>query len=432
MTRTSAALFSLLLLCVFLTPGANAQSRARRVTQNPPTLGGASSQSGGSSSRQNPASSAPNNGTEEVGEGDVVRVNTTLVSIPVSVMDRDGKYIPNLRKEDFRIYEDGVEQRVAYFAAVEKPFTVALLMDTSGSTHFKLEDIQDAAIAFIDQLRPEDRVMVVSFDDRINVLSEPTTDHYRLRDAIRSTRTGGGTRLYDAVDFVINQRFNHIEGRKALVLFTDGVDTTSRHKTYEDNVRDAEELDGIVYTVQYDTYEDVQSRGGGGGWPSRGGRRGPTIFNFPFPLPFPNPGGGMGRGRGGGGGAGSSRAEYERADEYLTDMAEKTGGRHYRAENESNIAQSFALIAEELRRQYSIGYYPKTRPQVGQRRQIRVRVNRPDLVVRARDSYIYNPSAASTTAQDNNQTQSKPELKRHFAGQPSAQQADKEVVRMNP
>src|SRR6267142_1334547 len=133
-------------------------SQAARPSR-PPVLGGANRDP----NEQKPgASQQKDAGPEEVGEGDVVRVETTLVSIPVSVMDRDGKYIPNLRKEDFRVWEDGVEQRVAYFASTEKPFTVALLIDTSGSTKFKLEEIQDAAITFVDQLRADDRVMVVS------------------------------------------------------------------------------------------------------------------------------------------------------------------------------------------------------------------------------------------------------------------------------
>src|ERR1700694_2361379 len=166
-------------------------------------------------------------GPEDVGEGDVVRVETTLISIPVSVMDRDGKYIPDLRKEDFRVWEDGAEQQVAYFASTEKPFTVVLMIDTSGSTRFKLQEIQNAAIAFVEQLRADDRVMIVSFSDKIRVLAQPTNDRYALRNAIRQTEPGSGTRLYDAVDQVINQQFNRIEGRKAIVLFTDGVDTTS-------------------------------------------------------------------------------------------------------------------------------------------------------------------------------------------------------------
>src|SRR5919199_2389846 len=209
-------------------------------------------------------------GPQEVDENEVVRVNTTLVTIPVSVMDRDGKYVPSIAQNEFRIYEDGVEQQLAYFATVEKPFTVALVLDNSTSTKFKTEEMQDAAIAFVDQLRPEDRVMVVAFDQHVRVLAEPTNDRRRLRDAIRQTHNEGDTSLYDAIDFVIHQRFNHIEGRKAIVLFTDGVDTSSSHASYESNVRDAEELDALVYPVEYNTYEDVnsgQTTGGGGSWP---------------------------------------------------------------------------------------------------------------------------------------------------------------------
>ena len=212
-----------------------------------------------------------------------MRVNTSLVTIPVSIMDRNGRYIPDLRKEDFRIFEDGAEQEVAYFGAIEQPFTVALLLDTSGSTEFKIEEIQDAAIAFVDQLRPEDSVMVIEFDDSIDVLSEPTGDRRQLRNAIRRARSGGGTRLYDAVDFTI-QRLNRIKGRKAIVLFTDGVDTTSRKASYESNVEDAEELDAIVYPVQYDTYA---GHGMGGGWPPTSrGPRSRSHSRFPLPLPF--------------------------------------------------------------------------------------------------------------------------------------------------
>src|SRR5437660_4505739 len=160
----------------------------------PPVLGGATRDP----NEQKPATQQKDAGPEEVGEGDVVRVETTLVSIPVSVMDRDGKYIPNLTKDDFRIWEDGAEQKVAYFASTEKPFTVALLIDTSGSTRFKLGEIQDAAIAFVEQLRADDRVLVVSFSDKIKMLTpQPTSDRNALRYAIRQTEPGSGTRLYD-------------------------------------------------------------------------------------------------------------------------------------------------------------------------------------------------------------------------------------------
>src|SRR4029079_5356997 len=127
----------------------------------------------------------------------------------------------------------------------------------SPSTQFRLEDIQDAAISFINQLRPDDKVMVVSFNDNIKILSEFTTDRNKLNRAIQRSKTDDGTRLYDAVDMVINQQLSRIQGRKAIVLFTDGVDTTSRRASFESNVMDAQELDALIYPVQYDTSNDM-------------------------------------------------------------------------------------------------------------------------------------------------------------------------------
>jgi VWFA-related protein len=439
--RKIAAFCLLLSLFVVYAQSGKTQTRPRRVGQattsappttappvttpvpaqrsRPPVLGGAPTSNPSSSTAQTSAPPASNDENEEVGDGDVLRVSTTLVSVPVSVMDRAGKYVPNLQQRDFRIFEDGVEQQVAYFASVEKPFTVALVIDTSGSTRFKIEEIQDAALAFVDQLRADDRVMVVSFDDKIRVLAEPTSDRYMLRNAIRQTHTGDGTKLYDALDLVINQRFNRIQGRKAIVLFTDGVDTTSKRASYESTMRDAEELDALIYPVQYDTYQDMQGGGGGGGgrgggWPGRGGRRGGGgTGNTAMDILIGILGGGsVGIGGGGGGGnIGTSRSDYERADAYLRELAEKTGAREYRADSVYNISQAFGLIAEELRRQYSLGYYPKSGAQAGQRKQIRVRVNQPGLIVRARDSYI--SAGTSATAQDAaTQPQQRPELRK--------------------
>ncbi|HEY0004914.1 MAG TPA: VWA domain-containing protein [Pyrinomonadaceae bacterium] len=377
------------------TKSAPATNAPPTSSTRPPVLGGANNTGSGPRPQQTPAPAS--NEPEEIGADEVLRVNTTLVTIPVSVMDRNGRYIPNLRKEDFRIYEDGVEQQVAYFASMEKPFTVALVIDTSGSTRNRIDEIQDAAIAFVDQLRPEDRVLVVSFNDEISILSEATNDRNALRNAIRRTSPGDGTRLYDTLDMLIHQRLNRIQGRKAIVLFTDGVDTTSKRATYESTVRDAEELDALIYPVQYDTYDDLNGGSSGSSSPL------PNI-NLPFPLPGIGSiifGGGHRRrgGNTGGGVIGSSRADYARADAYLNDLSTKTGARLYHAETTGNLRQTFALVAEELRRQYSLGYYPKSPGQTGQRRSLRVRVNRPELAVRARDSYIVG-SAPGTTAQD--------------------------------
>jgi len=254
-------------------PGAPAQTNTNAQTNAPAAPRTAPTPFPTSREPQAGRQSAPAQGSrgevaEEVGEDEVVRVNASLVTVPVSVLDRDGRFIAGLRKNDFRIFEDGVEQEVAYFAPVEQPFTVALVIDTSGSTRFKMEEMQDAAIAFLDQLRPNDRVIVVSFDDDVRVLSEPTSDRQLLRAAIRRTRTGDGTRLYDAVDLVIRQQLSRAQGRKAIVLFTDGVDTTSKHANYRSTLAEAEELDAMIYPIQYDTYADAGGAGGGG-WPGR-------------------------------------------------------------------------------------------------------------------------------------------------------------------
>jgi VWFA-related protein len=322
-------------------------------------------------------------------------------------MDRDGRYVPNLRKEDFRILEDGMEQEVAFFSSVDKPFSVVLMIDTSNSTRFKLEDIHEAAITFVNQLRPDDRVMIVSFDDDIQVLSDFSIDRSKLTRAIRRAHTGNGTRLYDAVDMVMNQQLSQVSGRKAVVLFTDGVDTTSKRASYQSNVLDSEELDALIYPIQYDTFVDV----GGGGGPTWPGTRTDDVLGQILGGIFG--GGRVGRGgRGGGGVAGTSRREYEVANRYLDDLSVRTGARKYQADSIQNLATAFSNIAEELRRQYSIGYYPKRAPYQGERRQIRVRVNRPNLAVRARDSYVFKQDAG-IAAQDSGQ---RPPLPKRLAG----------------
>lgn len=312
----------------------------------------------------------------ETVEGDVIRFDTALVTVPVTVLDRNGRYVPQLRREQFRIQENGVEQKIAYFATTDSPFSVVLLIDTSGSTQYRLDDIQNAAINFVDKLKPTDSVMVMSFDDRIEVLCKATTDREAITKAIRRTRTGGGTRLYDAVADILTKQLKTITGRKAVVLFTDGVDTMSHRATYDTTVRMAEESDAPIYSVDYDT----SGFGGGGVWgQSTPGGGNPSVFGIPLPRPgIPGSTGG------------ATPGDYRRAVAYLHALSNKTGGRFYSGDSLFGIAQAFSWIAEELGRQYSLGYYPSTAAKDGERRQIKVRVTEPDLVVKARDSYIYS------------------------------------------
>ncbi len=314
----------------------------------------------------------------ETVEGDVIRVDTSLVTVPVSVLDRYGRYVPLLRKEQFRIMENGVPQKIAYFATTDAPFSVVLLIDTSGSTQLRLDDIQDAAIRFVDKLKSTDSVMVMSFDDRIRVECKATTDRGVIEKAIRHTHTGGGTRLYDAVEDILKKQLKTIPGRKAVVLFTDGVDTTSYRATYESTIRLAEESDAPIYVVDYDT--SGFGIGGGVNAPGLPTGRG-TIMGIPIPTPgIP----------GSTGGPGSSPGEYRRAVRYLHTLSDVTAGRFYSGDSLFGIAQAFTWIAEELGRQYSLGYYPNTPGKEGERRQIKVKVTEADMVVKARDSYIYS------------------------------------------
>jgi len=354
-----------LILLLSVTFGLYAQS-GRKMEPKPKTETAKTADDGLTESKINPDG--------ETVEGDVIRFDTALVMVPATVLDRNGRYVPLLRKEQFRLSENGVDQKIAYFATTDSPFSVVLLIDTSGSTQWRLEDIQDAAIKFVDKLKPTDSVMVMSFDDRIQVQCKATTDRDVIEKAIRRTRTGGGTRLYDAVDDILRKQLQTITGRKAVVLFTDGVDTTSHRASYDSTIRLAEESDAPIYSVDYDT------SGMGGGVMGRGtGGRG-TIFGIPFPTPG-IPGSTM---------PGSSPGDYRRAVQYLHALSNSTGGRFYSGDSMFGIAQAFTWIAEELGRQYSLGYYPSTPGKEGERRQIKVRVTESDLVVKARDSYIYS------------------------------------------
>jgi VWFA-related protein len=364
---------AILCLQILLLP-VGAQSGRKSPPSPRPSPGQSGTAATNAEQEEQTANSGKVAGEGETIEGDTLTINTGLVTVPVKVMDRGGRYVPNLTRRDFHVFENGVEQRIAYFATVDQPFTVVLLIDTSGSTQFKIEDMHSAAINFVNQLKEQDRVMVMSFDDSIRTLCEPTSDRDTLIQAIRRARTGGGTRLYDAVHQVLRQKLKSISGRKAVVLFTDGVDTTSGQASYESTIREVQESDAAVYCVAYDTSGAMI---GPGGMRMPGG----VIFGIP----------GSGGGGGFPGGPGSSPGDYKRAGEYLHEITLESGGQYYRGDTIVGLSAAFGELADELRRQYSIGYYPPA-GQAGQRRDIKVRVNQPNLVVKARDNYIYSKS----------------------------------------
>jgi Ca-activated chloride channel homolog len=366
-----------------------------------------------------PATPAPTpTPTEEVSQiveptnsddDEVIKVDTNLVSIPVKVVDRNNRFISGLKQEDFQVFEDGKLQQIDYFGNLEEPFTVALVLDMSPSTVFKTSEIQNAAIAFTAQLRPNDKVMVISFDAEVHPLCNPTKDRNVLRNAIRSTSVQQGTSLYEAIDYTM-EKLKTAQGRKAIILFTDGVDTTSRKINLEDNLRRADESEALIFPIQYDTYSNVQQQSQqplpipGTKVPTNGGGQ-PAKLPFPFPAPrqnnpprprtndpyptgtndpFPN------------GNQtptripstnGTSAEEYDRADKFLQELATRSGGRINQASDRANMALAFSRIADELRQFYSIGFYPQNEQDTGRKRRLKVKVNREKVSVRTRDSY---------------------------------------------
>lgn len=338
---------------------------------------------------------ATNNEEEIAVEDDeVIKVETNLVTIPVTVLDRDGRFVSGLQQNDFQIFEDGIQQKIEYFASLEQPFTVVLMIDVSNSTQFKIDEIQNAAIAFINQLRQNDRVMVIAFDEKVKVLAQPTSNRNTLRNAIRQINFGGGTSLYEAVNYTINQELKRVSGRKAIVLFTDGVDTTSRRATYQSTVKEAEELDAMIYPIRFDTsgFMNGGNTGGSGRYPNPPSRRsGGSVLGQILGAILT--GGNVQVGTGGG----TSSGDYQKGRRYLEELASVSGGRKFEASTIYNLDAAFSGIAEELRRQYAIGYYPESEGQAGQRKQIKVRVDKSNAVVRAKNSYIVGANGANTT-----------------------------------
>lgn len=291
----------------------------------------------------------------QVVAGKPITMEVALVTVPVVVTGQQGRLVPDLKRSDFRIYENGVAQTVDRLVPESDPFNIVLMMDTSGSTHFKLGEMQKAALAFVDSLRSQDHLLVTYFDDAIHVDGNFSQDRTRLRQALQQIPDEGGqTRLYDALEIVMREHLGRIQGRKAIVLFTDGVDNESLHTGSAETLAMIEQSDVIVYAIQYDTRKDVT----------------PDRFHVPTPA-----------------GYASFNAMYSRAIKYLGNLASHSGGRLYHAETLPSLQSAFTQIAEELSRQYTLCYYPTNQKRDGTFRRIRVNVAQPGVEIRARTGY---------------------------------------------
>jgi hypothetical protein len=199
-----------------------------------------------------PSTAQPDKLPDEPQDIETLKTDTDLVTVPVTATNPGGLYITDLRKEDFTISEDGVTQEIAFFGKIAAPFHVVLMLDTSSSTQDKLKLIQQAANAFVQELQPADRVKVISFDDKVKDHNEFTNDRDLLRRAIDGTRSGQGTKVYDAVELALNT-IRKIRGRKAIVIFTDGMDWHSDNASFDGTLRWLDEEGVVVYPIRYET-----------------------------------------------------------------------------------------------------------------------------------------------------------------------------------
>ncbi len=322
-------------------------------------------------------------------EQTALKIETELVTVPVIVTGRDGRFITGLTRADFEVREDGVSQTLDYFSSNEVPFNVALLIDTSRSTINKLSAIRKAAMAFIKQLQPNDRVMIVTFDERVRFVTPLTSNQAELERSIDTLESGYQTSLYDAIYMTLSEKMNRIQGRKAIVVLTDGVDTASKQATFESALALAASSGVISYTIQYETRNDGASQRKPIFFPKKSS----FISNFRGNILVPQD-------RGSEPAPGSKpstrvnsgtpqplRDRHLIAAEFLRGLAVQSGALYLRAENIENTSNAFRRIAEELRNQYTLAYTPANVRRDGKYRKIGVKVRRDDFVVRARPGY---------------------------------------------
>src|SRR5215468_8945108 len=294
------------------------------------------------------------------GDTGVIRIDTDLVTVDAIVTDRDGNRISGvLKASDFAIYEDGVRQAINSFSAADAPFNLVLLLDTSGSARDEIELMRRAALRFLDELRPRDRVAVIQFSKEVELLKDLTSERAEIEEALRLLKPGTGTSFYDSLKLAIDEVFKEVEGRKAIVALSDGVDSFG-YTTYEQILAQIESSNVLNYFLELDTEEFTQagmtrdcsdeshfqfSRKQFKKYITEYGKGAVMSENQPHCM--------------------LSRLErmevnkrlYESARRELREMADKTGGRVYPVKDLGQLGPAYSQIAAELRTYYSMSYY---------------------------------------------------------------------------
>ncbi|MGI8849888.1 MAG: VWA domain-containing protein [Pyrinomonadaceae bacterium] len=313
----------------------------------------------------------------------------TLVSVPVTVSDREGHYISGLKKQDFAVYEDGVKQNITFFGTFDEPLNIALLLDTSGSTKDTLEKIKDAAKDFVGLLNPNDKCLIATFDSQIKILNSLTSDQQTLKDSLDKVQTAAqdGTILHNAVEQIAQKSFANVEGRKVIVVLSDGKDFGSS-VTKNQLLNQLEESDVLIYTIHYKTGEGFNNLiiAPDGmvkeGKESKPRKKKPQKKKKGYSVWIPAAAGV------------ADDAEIEirekKADveavNALREMSDTTAGRFYLSDT-PQLKEVFKKVAGELRQQYRLGYRSKDAVNDTSVHEITVKVARSGAVVRTRGKF---------------------------------------------
>jgi Ca-activated chloride channel family protein len=302
---------------------------------------------------------------------DPIKVESAIVRVNVGVVDQRGRPVMTLSRRDFEVFEDGNKQEITRFEATEAPFSVVMLLDMSGSTKSFRQNIKLSAARFLDALGPQDRVAVVEFYSKINLLNDFTTDRLRAEHSISAANGSGATDLYKALSFSLEKLSKENSRRKAIVVLTDGVDTESRNE--DRKLLNSMRPESIASALKPEASEALTRV------LSRSDQQGVTIYPLALPtgdpakLADPSP----------------LQVElYRAARSRLRLIAERTGGTLNEIERLDQMAVLYAAVAADLRTLYTIEYQPTNIKRDGQWRSIRVGVANPELVSRARTGYF--------------------------------------------
>lgn len=306
--------------------------------------------------------------------------NKALISVPVTVSDREGRYIPGLKKENFSVFEDGIKQNIAFFETYEEPVNIALLLDTSGSTENVLTQIKAAGKDFVELLNRQDKCLIATFDSQVKILNPLTSDRQALKSSLDQVKSAeiGGTLMYRAVEQTVQNLFADAQGRKVVVLLTDGKDFGSA-VTIEELLRELEESDVIIYTVFYKTGANlnlpISSKDKKRNKKLR--RRLKETQNAPTgPVYMPTEQETAAR----------ERSEENEAIEALKSLSDTTAGRFYQSDA-PKLSEIFKKVAGELREQYRLGFQSTRAANDQAAHDIIVKVDQPGAVVTARGKF---------------------------------------------